>query len=241
MELLEALRKCNDVPILSVEDDAFKSFGRVLKGYDFRELTAYMEERTEIPAEGNVYVASEEELENFPVAEEVRTCVYGGMPIQIGYCNGRNSTYNGFEYHKGSEINVAVTDFMLVLGHAYDIVNHTYDVSQATVFFVPQGTAVEMYQTTLHLSPLRVCEDGFKDIVILPRGTNTPLREEETVVREEKRRQAAKTDDEVVLLLQRNKWVIAHPDREPLIRQGAYPGVTGENKELFYPVQTNEG
>ncbi len=37
------------------------------------------------------------------------------MPIQIGYCNGRNTTYNGFEYHKGSEINIAVTDFMLVL------------------------------------------------------------------------------------------------------------------------------
>lgn len=241
MELLEELRKCNDVPILSVDDEAFKSFGRVLKGYDFCVLTAYMEECTEIPAEGNVYVASVEELENFPVAEEVRACVYGGMPIQIGYCNGRNSTYNGFEYHKGSEINVAVTDFMLVLGHTYDIVNHTYDVSQATVFFVPKGTAIEMYQTTLHLSPLRVCAEGFKDIVILPRGTNTPLRDEETAVREEKRRQAVEKDDEAVLLLQRNKWVIAHPDREPLIRQGAYPGVTGENKELFYPVQTNEG
>lgn len=241
MELLEALRKCNDVSILSVWDDAFKSFGRVLKGYDFRELTTYMEESTEIPAEGNVYVASEEELENFSIAEEIRACVYGGMPIQIGYCNGRNSTYNGFEYHKGSEINIAVTDFMLVLGHTYDIKNNSYDVSQATVFFVPKGTAIEMYQTTLHLSPLRVCEDGFKDIVILPRGTNTPLREEETAVREEKRRQAVETDDEAVLLLRKNKWVIAHPDREPLIRQGAYPGVTGENKELFYPVQTNEG
>ena len=36
------------------------------------------------------------------------------------------------------------------------------------------------------------------------------------------------------LLLQRNKWVIAHPDREPLIKQGAYPGLLGENKELYY-------
>ena len=43
-----------------------------------------------------------------------------------------------------------------------------------------------------------------------------------------------------MLLLQRNKWVIAHPAREPLIRQGAYPGVTGENKELFYPGNTKE-
>lgn len=243
MKLLEELRKCNDVPILSVGDEAFKSFGRVLKGYDFQELCAYMEGHTEIPPEGNVYVASVEELEKFSVCEEVRACVYGGMPIQIGYCNGKNSTYNGFEYHKGSEINVAVTDFMLVLGHTYDIKNNSYDVSQTTVFFVPKGTAIEMYQTTLHLSPLRVCEEGFKDIVILPRGTNTPLQEDETAVREEKRKQVveAETDNEALLLLQRNKWVIAHPDREPLIRQGAYPGVTGENKELFYPVQKNEG
>lgn len=243
MELLEALRMCNDVPILSVWDEAFKSFGRVLKGYDVHELTTYMEESTEIPAEGNVYVASVGEMEDFSVAEEIRACVYGGMPIQIGYCNGRNSTYNGFEYHKGSEINVAVTDFMLVLGHTYDIANNTYDIARATVFFVPKGSVIEMYQTTLHLSPLRVREDGFKDIVILPRGTNTPLREEEIAVREEKRKQVVevKRDDEAVLLLQRNKWVIAHPDREPLIRQGAYPGVTGENKELFYPVQENEG
>lgn len=242
MELLEELRKCNDVPILSVEDEAFKSFGRVLKGYDFGELCAYMEGHTEIPAEGNVYEASVKELEDFSVSKDICTCVYGGMPIQIGYCNGRNSTYNGFEYHKGSEINVAVTDFMLVLGHTYDIANNTYDIAQATVFFVPKGTVVEMYQTTLHLSPLRVCEDGFKDIVILPRGTNTPLREDEITVREamKKRLAGVETEGEVVLLLQRNKWVIAHPDREPLIRQGAYPGVTGENKELHFPVHFDE-
>ncbi len=30
-------------------------------------------------------------------------------------------------------INIAITDFMLVLGHNYDICHNTYDVSQATV------------------------------------------------------------------------------------------------------------
>ena len=64
---------------------------------------------------------------------------------------------------------------------------------------------------------------GFKDIVILPRGTNTPL---------ENRRQPV--EEEGKLLLQRNKWVIAHPGREPLIRQGAFPGLLGENRELKY-------
>ena len=170
-----------------------------------------------------------EEMESEPVAEQIAASFYGGMPIQIGYCNGRNTTYNGFEYHKGSEINIAITDFMLVLGHNYDICHNTYDVSQATVFFVPKGTAIEMYQTTLHLSPLRVTDEGFKDIVILPRGTNTPLSQAEKQAKQQT------GDEEAILLLQRNKWVIAHPDREPLMKQGAHGGVTGENKELFYP------
>ena len=57
----------------------------------------------------------------------------------------------------------------------------------------------------------------------LPRGTTTPL---------EHKGEAAEA--EAGLLLQKNKWVIAHPDREPLIKQGAHPGLLGENKELFY-------
>jgi hypothetical protein len=36
------------------------------------------------------------------------------------------------------------------------------------------------------------------------------------------------------LLLQKNKWVIAHPEREPLMKQGAFAGLIGENKELKY-------
>lgn len=88
-----------------------------------------------------------------------------------------------------------------------------------------KGTAIEMYQTTLHLSPCRVSDIGFKDVVILPRGTNTPLNNggaDEAAIGEER------------LLLQKNKWVIAHHDREPLIKQGAYPGLLGENKKLYY-------
>lgn len=230
-KLLEVLRKSNNVKIYSIFDDEFKSYGRVLTDYNFDDLCKYMEDNTSIPNDGNVYVASNEDMEKYDVVKEVKSILYGGMDIQVGYCNGKNSTYNGFEYHKGSEVNVAVSDFMLALGHSYDIKDNTYDVSNVKVFFVPKGSAIEMYQTTLHLSPLRVFEEGFKGIVILPKGTNTPLNEEEIKDRDDKRKAG---DKESVLLLQRNKWVIAHPDREPLIKQGAFPGVIGENIELFY-------
>lgn len=209
--------------IHSVHESAFRTYGRVIEGYDFSEIFSYMETVAAIPEQGNVYVASVPELEAAKVCAQIRNQLYGGMPIEVGYCNGRNTTYNGFEYHKGSEINIAVTDFMLVLGHSWDIEDNTYQSSLAEVFFVEKGTAIEMYQTTLHLSPCRVCDEGFKDIVILPRGTNTPLKQP---------KEAA--EGEAVLLLQTNKWVLAHPDREPLIRQGAHPGFLGENRELFY-------
>ncbi len=221
--MLERLNQVNDVPVLSVHDPEFQSYGRVVTGYDLSPLIAYMEHSTDIPETGNIYVPSSAEMEQAPVAGQLRNSFYGEMDIQVGYCNGRNTTYNGFEYHKGSEINVAVTDFMLVLGHTWEIRDNTYRVEDAKVFFVEKGTAIEMYQTTLHLSPCRVSDQGFKDIVILPRGTNTPLE-----------KKAAALEPEGKLLLQKNKWVIAHPEREPLIRQGAHAGLIGENRELKY-------
>lgn len=220
--MIDRLNEVNDVKIYSVFDDDFMSYGRIVEGYDFSEIISYMENNTEIPENGNVYYPSIAEMENTDIFESVQNTLYGGMPVQIGYCNGRNTTYNGFEYHKGSEINIAVTDFMLVLGHTWQIEDNKFYVGGEKVFFVPKGTAVEMFQTTLHLSPCRVNDDGFKDIVILPRGTNTPLDHKES------------NDAESVLLLQKNKWVIAHKDREPLIKQGAYAGLIGENKNLKY-------
>ena len=222
-KMIERLREKNHMMIHNIHDESFQSYGREVTGYDFDLLISYMEEFTEIPPEGNVYVPSIEKMEQMKVSDQIRNTLYGGMPIEIEYCNGKNSTYNGFEYHKGSEINIAVTDFMLVLGHSWDIEYNTYKADKAQVFFVEKGTAIEMFQTTLHLSPCKVNDEGFKDIVILPQGTNTPLVQSPGHYEEEDR-----------LLLLTNKWVIAHPEREPLIRQGAHPGVLGENKELLY-------
>lgn len=88
-----------------------------------------------------------------------------------------------------------------------------------------------MFQTTLHLSPLRVTESGFKMVVILPHGTNTPLTEAEKSASDKAFKSG---DSEQRLLLQRNKWVIAHKEREPLIKQGSFAGIIGENTELRF-------
>lgn len=221
--MLNHLNHVNDVRVYSVFDDAFKTYGKVVDGFDFSEPVAYMLDKTDIPEENNIYIPSDEELEKFTVFKSVQNVIYGSMPIQAGYCNGKNSAYNGFEYHKGSEINIAVTDFMLVLGHIWQIENNCFYVGNEKVFYVPKETGVEFYQTTLHLSPCKCSDEGFKNIVVLPKGTNIPLDEKEK-----------SNNTESKLLLQKNKWVIAHKDREPLIKQGAFAGLIGENKELKY-------
>lgn len=220
---IEMLSACNGLPVYSVQDDMFRTFGRIVNGYDFSGLIAYMEQKTEIPEQGNCYVPSVSELEKDAVMDRLQALLYGGMPIQIGYCNGRNSSYNGFEYHKCSEVNVAVTDFLLVLGHIWEMEGNTFHTDNAKVFLVEKGTAIEMYQTTLHLAPCKITDDGYKCIVILARGTNTEAKE------------CNEDDAESEILLKQNKWIIAHPDWEPLRKQGAYPGVRGENKVLRYP------
>ncbi|NDL67014.1 DUF4867 family protein [Clostridiales bacterium F-3ap] len=221
--MIRRLKEANKVPVHSVGDGRFKTYGRVLEGYDFNGLIRWMEMETEVPEEGNTYVPSVPEMESLPVCGRLQDGFFGGMDIEVGYCNGKNTTLNGMEYHKSSEINVAVTDCMLILGHVWDIHDNHFRVEDAEVFFLERGTAIELYATTLHLSPCRTSDAGFKAVVILPRGTNTDLE-----------RPVEPAEGQDRLLLMRNKWVMAHPERKPLLDRGAHPGIIGENLELRY-------
>ena len=161
--------------IQNVADDAFRRYGKVLEGYDFTELLKEMK-HTPVP-EDVTYVPSVEEMEALPVAKELQNKGYGGLPIEIGYCNGHNKKLNGLEYHRSSEINVAVTDLVLLIGHQQDVEkDYTYDTSKAEAFLVPAGTAIEVYATTLHYAPCGIDGKGFQVAVVLPKGTNYPLK-----------------------------------------------------------------
>ncbi|MBM7702738.1 DUF4867 family protein [Metabacillus iocasae] len=219
-EQLKALN--NHLQMFHVTNDAFKRYGTIITSYHFKELEAYME-RTTVDSTGNLYVASVPEMEQTEVKQQIQTNFYGDMPIQIGYCNGPNCTLNGLEYHKGSEINIAITDLVLLVGCVQEIKHNQFDSKNVKAFFVPKGTAIELYGTTLHFAPCKVHDDGFKVVVILPKGTNEPLEHKfDTITDEDK------------LLFMKNKWLLAHPDREVLIHKGAYPGIIGENLEVHY-------
>ncbi|MFJ7755153.1 DUF4867 family protein [Peribacillus muralis] len=219
----ETLRDLNKhISFFHIDDRTFTPYGNIISGYDFQELQTYMEEM-EIPQDQNIYIPSVAEMENTTVKERIQTTFYGEMPVQIGYCNGPNSTLNGLEYHKGSEINIAMTDLVLLLGKVQDIHDNSYDSTNIEAFFIPKGTAIELYSTTLHFAPCKVNDEGFKTIVILPAGTNEPLKQDM-----EKRTQEDK------LLFMKNKWLLAHPKRKQLVNKGACAGIRGDNISIFH-------
>ena len=199
--------------IQKVTDPAFRKYGQVLEGYDFTGLIKEMK-HTPVP-EDVIYVPSVEELEALDIMKDLQNKGYGGLPVQIGYCNGHNKKLNAVEYHRNSEINVAVTDLVLLIGHQQDIEpDHTYDTSKIEAFLVPAGTGIEVYATTLHYAPCHVNEGGFQCVVVLPKGTNTDL----TFPTE-------KTGEDS-LMTAKNKWLIVHEDAQI---EGAFNGLKGEN------------
>ena len=200
--------------LIPVTDARFKKYGRIVKDVDFKELIEEMK-KTPCP-EDVIYVASVPELEALPVFDELVERTYGEMPVQIGYCNGHNKKLNAVEYHRDSEVDIAVNDLILILGRQHDICeDHTYDTSKMEAFFVPAGTAVEIYATTLHYAPCHVEEKGFRCVVVLPRGTNMDMEPIEV------------KDPEDRLLFAVNKWLIGH--EEGGLPEGAFIGLKGEN------------
>ena len=200
--------------VKKVTDPAFKAYGRVITGYDFSGLLKAMEQ-TPLP-EDVIFIPSLPEMEALPAAKELENGIYGQMPIQIGCCNGHNKKLNAVEYHRDSEVDIAVDDLILILGKQQDIEeDHTYDTSRMEAFLVPAGTAVEVYATTLHYAPCHVKDEGFRCVIVLPRDTNLDMEPVEV------------KDPEDRLLFARNKWLIGHAQGG--LPEGAFIGLKGEN------------
>ena len=195
--------------IYNVTDEQFRPYGRVV-----REMVAVLKEQTPTPRDV-VYVPGLEALEALPAARELTRKVFGEMPIQVGYCNGHNSMLNALEYHRSSEINVAATDAILLVGREQDITeDFTYDTALVEAFLLPAGTAVEVYATTLHYAPCGVDGAGFQVAIVLPRGTNLDPQE----------RHEGGEDGH---LTAKNKWLLGHP--EGGLPQGSPMGLIGKN------------
>ena len=216
--MLNILKEKNpDIKLYSVNDSEFKTFGRVVNDLDTQEIIAAAE-AIKNPETGSAYSPSEASFEKLKISSQIKSEYFGTLPTQIGYCYGHNNFLNAAEWHFSSEINIAVTPLVLILGHIWDIEDGKIDSSSFKAFYLPKGTAAEVYATTLHFCPCETEKSGFGCVVALPLGTNTPL-------------DSAPANP---LLFRKNKWIIAHEQNTSLINRGVVSGITGKNFEIKY-------
>lgn len=203
--------------IYSVTDKKFKRYGRVIE-LDTKEIVSVGKS---LPMQqcGVSYTASEPQFEKLAVAETIKNEYFGGIDTQIGFCCGHNNSLNALEWHTCSEINIGISDLILLLGDVRDVEpDGRYNSSRVEAFRLSEGQAIEVYATTLHYCPIEVSPNGFGSVVALVKGTNTEFEH--------------KSGDK--LLFAKNKWLIAHEDNEELIGDGAFGGIYGENYSIKF-------
>ena len=206
--------------IYSVNDPEFKPYGRVVTGLEAAKAEILQALATTPLPEATDYVAEEPVLQKLPAMVEVSKHLFGGMPVQLGWCNGHNTRLNCLEYHRNSEFNMGSEDFILLLGRQEDIVDGFLDTSTVKAFRVPAGVLIEVWATTLHYAPCHADpQKGFHVLVVLPWLTNTDKPDIKVLSPEDK------------LLWARNKWLLAHAESAEAA-QGAYVGLVGENIDI---------
>lgn len=207
--------------VFSVDSPEFAPYGRVVAGFEKETagIRDALNAHTPLP-EGTDYVPEDPALQTLPEAGTLGTCLFGGMPVQFGWCNGHNTKLNCLEYHRDSEFNLGTEDFILLLAKQEEIRGGQLDTAHVKAFRVPAGTLVEVYATTLHYAPCHTdAAKGFRVLVALPKGTNTD--------------KPALTLDggDNRFLWACNKWLLAHPS-SPEAAQGAPVALTGENIDI---------
>lgn len=216
--MLDRLAKLNkSIPFFDVYSEEFSEYGRVVEDIDVATLIAEAK-KMPFPESGSAYLPSVAQLEATDAAAQIKDLIFGTLDTQIGYCYGYNDMLNGTEWHFSSELNVAVTPLVLILGKRGDIKDGRLDSADMKAFYVPAGAVIEVYATTLHFCPCQVSDEGFGCIVGLPTATNTPLD--------------APVADKVVF--RKNKWLLAHEDNKALIEKGVVAGIYGENYKILY-------
>lgn len=217
MTIKELKEKNPELEIYGIDHETFAEYGRKITGVDVAEILK-AGKSIAFPQNGSIYEASTPSFEALQIADWIRKECYGELPTQVGYCYGHSNFLNAWEWHTSSEINIAVTDLVLILAKRSDLKDGKIDSSTAKAFLLKAGDMVEVYATSLHFCPCEVCEEGFGCVVALPQGTNIPLEE--------------KVGDP--LLFRKNKWLIAHVENEGLISKGGVPAITGPNYQIKY-------
>lgn len=209
--MLEDIQKLNDQYLIkSVFDSSFQTYGSIVQE-NMDEAINFVKEHSFDAS----YIPSVKEVEDIPCIQKLSQKIYGYLDVIAGVVSGHNEVLNGIEYHQCSEVIIAVTDYILVVGHRWDMQNQEYDSSKCEIFYVPQGTVVECYATTLHYTPICVEDGGFQTICLLLKGTGDSA-------------------ERIGILKKKNKWFIAHKDNVEKVKLGDYPGLKGKMIHIIH-------
>lgn len=222
MSNFNAVAKNNShLKVKTIMDSSFEKYGDVLSFSDsmISEIINLAEDKFTIPSSGNIYVPEDKELKQTRIAKDIYTNIFGESDIQVGICFGNSTNLNSLEYHKCSEVVIAITDLVIFLGKASDIKDFKYDSSLAEAFYVPAGSVIELYPRILHFAPCKVSGGGFKSIIILTKETNNSIETKNV---------------SNPLLFKKNKWILTHSDNVKMVRQGVYEGITGANPKINF-------
>lgn len=215
--MLEELNKVNSpLTILHVDSPALSRYGKKIEGIDCSEM--FERSLMEVNYTGTSYLRDLKDLHIYESLKRIHEKVYGNTGnLQAGLCCGMNDRMNGMEYHADSEVIVAVTEVVLILGRSEDIVDLNWKSSMAECFYLQAGTVLEIFSNTLHLAPCRTNKDPFCTIIILPEGTNKPLEDSERSL------------DPTYFM--KNKWLICHSE-SPAVARGGIVGISGKNIQI---------
>jgi len=251
--ILDVLKKRNPhLHLASVYSDDFREYGRPISVQQDEKAAVdelFMKTYRLSNASGGdtsagaLYTADFPDLHHLDGFSWVQQHCFGGLPMEVGCCWGVNQQMNGMEYHKSSELLGAVTDLVLFLGKRSEMTKAGWESRYLKAFFVPGGSLVELYSTTLHLAPVSIDGKPFCAVIMLPEGTNTELANGAGLSVSAESAESDRTayedvDDDVDtdidqrFLFMRNKWLLAHPDSQAA-EKGAPVGITGPNVELI--------
>lgn len=174
---------------------------------------------TPLPAATD-YVAEDAALQELPAAVEVSEHLFGGMPCQLGWCNGHNTYLNCLEYHRDSEFNLGTEAFILLLAKQDEMENGVLDTAKVRAFPRAGGRADRGLRHHAALLPL-------------PRGPREGLPRDGGAARGHQHRlpPPRRAQPAGPPALGAQQVVIAHPDSAPAAK-GAVIGLTGENIDI---------
>lgn len=204
--------------IYSVFDKEFKEYGKVIEGFDVKDMTSELKNFK--VGDGVDYVASNSNLERLALKNELEDNTFGGLEIQIGCCYGKNTKLNCLEYHRSSELNLSCDDFILLLAKESEIEDYKLDTKKVKAFHCPANTLINVFATTLHYAPCSFKNgEAFRVMVVLPKGTNEAYLPKEIKSEEDK------------FLFAKNKWLLAHKDSSEA-KNGGVVALVGENIDI---------